>query len=123
MVGDQVISQDQTDLLQHEYTEPCRWKGRGEGFTYRRSGIITLAFGEGEDEISVKCAFVNALGPTVVLGRDFVMDHAVWLEFDGWRPVRAHIRGKSLHCEPVQKAYLPAKNFPRNRTRHEASWD
>ena len=110
MVGDQIVPPNEAELLPYEGYEPCPWKG----FKYQKSAIICLAFEEGKSEIIVPCAFVEALGHAVVLGRDFVLYNAVWLEFDGWCSTRVHIIGRSLHCELVEKAYLRGKNYTRN---------
>jgi len=109
LVGDQIVPPSRASVIHGEFYEPCPWKGRGTGFTYRKTATVTFALGEGEPEYSVLCAFVEALGLILVLGRDFAVEHAVWVERRNGRAFRMHFRGLPYYCEPVKMANLSAK--------------
>jgi len=97
--------------------EPCPWKGEQRGFTYNKSVTVPLVLDRGHLRFDVWCAYVEALGPTVVLGRDFCLLHAVWAEFDASnRPVLLHVDGRPIPCEPVERAYAPRRPDPRGRS-------
>jgi len=87
------------------------WKGERRGYTYQQSVTIPITFfGNPDLNLRVWCAFINSFGPTVILGRDFVLAHAVWVEFDGvGRPFRVHIRGQAFPCEPAERAWPPRR--------------
>ena len=99
------------------WSEGCRgweavpWKGESERYTYSRSVTLPIVFlGDTELRFRVWCAFIDSFGPTVVLGRDFVLAHAVWVEFDGQGcPFRVHIRGHTFPCEPAERAWSPRR--------------
>ena len=109
LVGDQIVPLSRASVIRGEFYEPCPWKGRGKGFTYRKTATVTFALGEGEPEFFLLCAFVEALGPILVLGRDFVAEYAVWVERRNGRAFRMHFCGLPYYCEPVKMAYLSAK--------------
>ena len=91
--------------------EPVLWKGESRGYDYDESVTLSIALSGNPDlKLCVWCAFVNSFGPTVVLSRDFVLAHGVWIEFDhAGRSLTVYIRGQAFPCEPAERARSPRR--------------